>query len=74
VVATPLPACVDHPLVATAATGDEFDAAVTEALALRSDPAFAAAAARAALDASWERRVELIREALRQRGALLVPA
>jgi len=73
VVATPLPACVEHPLVATAATVASFEDALTAAVALRSDHAFGAAACKAAAEASWDGRVGLVRGALEERGSLVVP-
>lgn len=72
VVATPLPACVEHPLVATAATVASFEDALTAAVALRSDHAFGAAASQAAAEASWDGRVGLVRGALEERGSLVV--
>lgn len=67
VVATPIAACVEHPLVATAADPDAMIAALRAALAAKGTPAFDEAAARHAGEARWEHRVRPLIDAL-ERG------
>ena len=55
VVATPLPACVDHPAVDVADDAEGFASAVDAALRL--DPARRAALRHSAEEASWDRRL-----------------
>jgi glycosyltransferase involved in cell wall biosynthesis len=74
VVAAPLPVCVDHPAVATAATPHAAVDAVRAALAMKSDPAQVEMLTRAALDASWDRRIEPILERLDDASLRYVPS
>ncbi len=74
VVAAPLPVCVDHPAVTTAASPEDAVAAVGDALALSSDPAHAEMLANAALEASWDRRIEPILERLDAASLRYVPS
>jgi glycosyltransferase involved in cell wall biosynthesis len=72
VISTPLPTCVSHPLVRTAAEYAPFGKEIRAALAAdRVETAEAAQAA--AREASWEQRVEVIRTALQDEGRLRVP-
>lgn len=72
VVATPLPTCVAHPFVQTAADPEAFAAAIRSAIAADATGTLEMARA-AAAEASWERRVDVIRKALQDRGRLRVP-
>ncbi|MGI9584506.1 MAG: glycosyltransferase, partial [Acidimicrobiia bacterium] len=58
VVATPLPVCVSHPLVSTAADAKEFGALIDTALASTTDRDARASRIAAAEDASWASRLE----------------
>jgi len=73
VVATPLPACENHPVVRTASSINDFAQAVEAAARERDTHAFRAAADAAADAASWVNRVETIRRRLREHGRLRVP-
>ncbi|MEZ5175703.1 MAG: glycosyltransferase [Acidimicrobiia bacterium] len=71
VVATPLPVCVDHPLVATAADPPEFVAAIRDAL---TTPTHSVAERRmAAAVADWDARLRPLLEDLDRRGLQRVP-
>jgi glycosyltransferase involved in cell wall biosynthesis len=70
VVATPLPACVVHPAVATAATAEAFARLIDEALALDSLQRKGLRSHGEA--ASWSRRLPPLLETLDQRGLLAV--
>jgi glycosyltransferase involved in cell wall biosynthesis len=72
VVATPLPTCVAHHLVRTASECGPFGTAIRSALAANrvETEHLARAAAR---EASWERRVDIMRKALQDKGRLRVP-
>ena len=74
VVATPLPVCVDHPVVRTAASADDFVDAVERAATERGSEEFVAAADEAADEASWDRRIDGVRERLAARRQLTVPS
>ncbi len=69
-VATPLPACLAEPIVRTAAAAGEFVAALREAVDDASNPTFGVEAAKAAAEASWDARVEMIRRRLEEQGSL----
>ena len=72
-VATPLPACVDEPEVATAADPDRFIADVEAALASGRDPAGAAARRAAARQHSWDAHLSPVLGKLRELGLDRVP-
>ena len=72
VVATPLPVCVDHPLVATASTIDGFVEAIQSARADRGSEEFTKAADDAAQAASWDSRIDIVRQRLSEQGQLVV--
>jgi len=74
VVSTPLKVSTDHPLVRTASDPDGFTSQIIEALSDRRSPDFASSAAAAGAEASWEIRVEQIRNALSEQGKLRVPS
>ena len=73
VVATPLPECVAHPLVATAATSGDFIDALRDAIVRGAEPGFAEESQASAREASWDARVAVIRERLRSLDLLRVP-
>lgn len=73
VVATPLPVCVAHPLVTTAAEAAEFSALVAEALDSASDEVQRTARFAAAKSASWESRLQPVLERLEALGKRRVP-
>lgn len=74
VVATPLPVCVDHPLVVTASTVDDFAGAIRAASVERNTEAFTTAADAAADAASWDSRIEIVRRRLAEQNQLTVPS
>jgi hypothetical protein len=73
VVATPLPVCVDHPLVETSADPDEFSRMITEALGTRDDPNAREQRVEAAREADWSARITPLRKQLDAIGRLRVP-
>jgi glycosyltransferase involved in cell wall biosynthesis len=73
VVATPLPVCVDHPVVRTASTIESFASAIEAAAGERNTEVFIAAALGAANDASWDSRIDIVRQRLSDQGQLRVP-
>ncbi len=72
VVTTPLPVCVDHPLVATASEPAEFAALIDEAIA-SADAESKAARVAAGMDADWGARLKPLRERLATIDRLRVP-
>jgi len=74
VVAAPLPVCVDHPAVATAASPEDAVGAVRAALAMRSDAEHTEMLTNAAREASWDRRIEPILERLDAASLRYVPS
>ncbi|HSK07468.1 MAG TPA: glycosyltransferase [Acidimicrobiia bacterium] len=66
VVSTPLPACRDHPAVATAADPGEFAALIDQAIDLDSGQRLELR--RHADDAAWDRRIRPLLDRLEQRG------
>lgn len=74
VVATPLPVCVDHPLVATSAEPNTFSQLITEALATADDTNAHDKRATAAGEADWTARIAPIRERLEAIDRLRVPS
>jgi glycosyltransferase involved in cell wall biosynthesis len=73
VVATPLPVCVDHPLVATAGDPDGFAASIREAVDLSGDGTFGDRLELAAREAAWVRRLQPIVDRLDERELRTVP-
>jgi glycosyltransferase involved in cell wall biosynthesis len=65
-VATPLPACVAEPLVATASRAEEFVNRLEEALASSADPAAAQSRIEAAGHQSWLEHLQPVLERLRR--------
>lgn len=74
VVATPLPVCVDHPLVRTAATVAEFVRSVEEAMLDAKSVEFRHSARESADAASWGNRIDPLRARLESSGLLRVPS
>ena len=72
-VSTPLPACREEAAARTAATPDEFAAALDAALAEAADPAYAAAATAAGRSADWSHRLAPVLERLDHLGLRRVP-
>jgi glycosyltransferase involved in cell wall biosynthesis len=64
VVATPLPVCVSHPMVATAYEADEFSVLVEDALDTAGDEVLRIERFAAAKDASWGSRLRPVLERL----------
>jgi glycosyltransferase involved in cell wall biosynthesis len=73
VVATPLPVCEAHPLVATADDPQTFVRLVVDALDRSGDPAFVDSLRQAAHEASWSNRIAPVIARLDERGQLRVP-
>ncbi|MGI9668011.1 MAG: glycosyltransferase [Acidimicrobiia bacterium] len=73
VVATPLPVCVSHDLVATASDPAAFADEVRSALAQSADPQLIAERTRAAQEADWDVRLTPLLHRLDQLGAWTVP-
>jgi hypothetical protein len=74
VVASPLPVCVDHPLVATAADPDQFSLLIKEALATAGDIEATQQRVSAGRSADWTARIVPIRERLDDLDRLRVPS
>jgi glycosyltransferase involved in cell wall biosynthesis len=74
VVASPLPVCVDHPLVATAADPDQFSLLIREALATAGDIEATQQRVSAGRSADWTARIVPIRERLDDLDRLRVPS
>lgn len=74
VVATPLPVCVGHPVVRTASTADDFAAAIVAAEQERHTELFTTAARAATNEASWDSRIEIVRQQLAEMDLLRVPS
>ena len=72
VVATPLPVCVAHPMVRTAASVDGFASEIEAAAAERGTEEFEVRARAAADEASWDSRVEIVRHQLLEQEQLSV--
>jgi glycosyltransferase involved in cell wall biosynthesis len=73
VVATPLPVCISHPLVATAPDAEGFSALVEEALAIAGDEGERTARIAAAESASWDSRLQPVLPRLDALGKRRVP-
>ena len=73
VVASPLPVCVDHPLVTVAPDAASFASAVVEGLESRNDPAASAERRSAAEAADWSARIAPVRARLADLDRLRVP-
>jgi glycosyltransferase involved in cell wall biosynthesis len=73
VVATPLPVCISHPLVATAPDAEGFSALVEEALAIAGDEGERTARIAAAESASWDSRLQPVLTRLDALGKRRVP-
>jgi glycosyltransferase involved in cell wall biosynthesis len=73
VVATPLPVCDAHPLVATADNPQKFARLVTDALGRSRDPATGDLLREAAHEASWSNRIAPVIARLDERSQLRVP-
>jgi glycosyltransferase involved in cell wall biosynthesis len=74
VVATPLPVCVAHPVVRTAASVDDFVSEIEAAAGDRGVEEFEVRARAAADEASWDSRVDLVRSQLLKQRQLSVPS
>ncbi len=72
VVATPLPVCVAHPMVRTAASVDGFVSEIEAAAAERGTEEFEVRARAAADEASWDSRIEIVRHQLQEQEQLSV--
>lgn len=73
VVATPLPLCVDHPMVETASDPSTFVTALRGAIAASSDPDLIVRRQTAASEADWTARMQPLLAVLDQRGMNRVP-
>jgi glycosyltransferase involved in cell wall biosynthesis len=74
VVASPLPVCVDHPLVATAADPDQFSLLIREALATAGDIEATQQRVSVGRSADWTARIVPIRERFDYLDRLRVPS
>lgn len=73
VVATPLPVCESHELVATAGDAEGFAAELRRALAESSDPNLVEIRRQAALEADWDVRLTPLLDRLDELGVRTVP-
>ncbi len=74
VVATPLPACVDHPLVATSDDPEEFARLLRDAVASSADPHGRKERIAAGAEADWSKRIAPLRDRLASIDRLRVPS